>query len=623
MSDQPPTRCCGGRWTGSLLAIAALAIGLVVWSWLGRSPAPSTTDPTGRKAGEFPAVAGPPEKTDATWQTEEFNLSAQRQLQLLTEDLEADGRFDPTVVGKVATATYRGDPLRPGTLPTVYKSGELVIRRHRSENLEAADRSSNDRHGIEGLAGSLGELMAGWEGWSDIHLHFKITSVDLDGDRVTTRVVMESGARHGDHFVQQRARWQCLWELRVKAPPRLAQLRLRSFEEVTGTAAGGRLFIDATAGVLRSATEVAGQLSRSIDHWRGRLQAELAVSLHGHQGLAIGDVNGDGLDDLYLCQPGGLPNRLLIQQPDGTVRDRAREAGVDWLDRSRGALLVDFDNDGDQDLACVLNVNLVLMSNDGRGRFTERETVFSTGDPYSLAAADYDGDGDLDLYITGYGKGFLASESSVEGKLDEAIPYPYHDANNGGSNCLLRNDGDWRFTDATKGVGLGTNNRRWSFAAGWADYDNDGDPDLYVANDYGRNCLYRNDGGRFTDVAALAGVEDIAAGMSVSWCDYNGDGRPDLYVGNMFSSAGERIAYQRRFQAGASEEIRGQYQRHARGNTLFENVGDGTFRDVSLARDVTMGRWAWGSPFLDINNDGRPDLVVANGYITGSDTNDL
>ena len=151
----------------------------------------------------------------------------------------------------------------------------------------------------------------------------------------------------------------------------------------------------------------------------------------------------------------------------------------------------------------------------------------------------------------------------------------------------------------------------------------DGDLDLYVANDYGRNCLYRNDGGHFSDVAATAGVEDIAAGMSVSWCDYNGDGRPDLYVGNMFSSAGERIAYQRRFQPGADDEVRRQFQRHARGNTLFENTGEGTFRDVSLDRDVTMGRWAWGSPFVDINNDGRPDLLVANGYITGEDTRDL
>ena len=105
--------------------------------------------------------------------------------------------------------------------------------------------------------------------------------------------------------------------------------------------------------------------------------------------------------------------------------------------------------------------------------------------------------------------------------------------------------------------------------------------------------------------------------------DYNGDGRPDLYVGNMFSSAGERIAYQRQFQPDARAGVRQQFQRHARGNTLFENTGKGTFRDVSMDRDVTMGRWAWGSPFVDINNDGRPDVLVANGYITGEDTGDL
>ena len=393
-------------------------------------------------------------------------------------------------------------------------------------------------------------------------------------------------------------------------------------EEISGEAKGGRLFVEATAGVFSQAKLVAAQLAVGIDQWRGRSQAELGVALHGHHGLAVGDVNGDGLEDLYLCQPGGLPNRLLVQQPDGTVKDTAASAGVDWLDGSRSALFLDLDNDGDQDLVVALNVNLVIMANDGRGHFIEKAQAYSTGDPNSLSAADYDGDGDLDVYVAGYGKGFLATEWK-KGEPATRVPYPYHDANNGGPNLLLRNDGDWRFTDATTEVGLNEHNSRWSFAASWADYDADGDPDLYVANDYGRNCLYRNDEGRFHDVAAEAGVEDIAAGMSVSWCDYNGDGRPDLYVGNMFSSAGERIAYQREFQPDASEKIRGQFQRHARGNTLFENSGDGTFRDVSVARDVTMGRWAWGAPFVDINNDGLADLVVANGYITGSDPDDL
>jgi hypothetical protein len=175
----------------------------------------------------------------------------------------------------------------------------------------------------------------------------------------------------------------------------------------------------------------------------------------------------------------------------------------------------------------------------------------------------------------------------------------------------------------TKKVGLDGNNRRFSFASSWEDFDNDGDLDLYVANDYGRNNLYRNDGVRFVDIAPDAGVEDISAGMSVSWGDYNNDGWMDLYVSNMFSSAGNRIAYERRFHAGAKQSTRAEYQRHARGNSLFENRGDGTFRDVSEAARVTMGRWAWGSKFCDINNDGLEDLIVANGFITQEDTGDL
>ncbi len=201
---------------------------------------------------------------------------------------------------------------------------------------------------------------------------------------------------------------------------------------------------------------------------------------------------------------------------------------------------------------------------------------------------------------------------------------PYHDANNGPANYLFANLGDWEFRDVTADVGLDVNNHRFSWAAAWEDYDRDGDPDLYVANDYGRNNLYRNDSGHFVDVAAEAGVEDVSSGMSVSWGDYNRDGRVDLYVGNMFSSAGNRVTYQQGFQTGADEATRNMFRRLARGNTLFEQSEDGTFRDVSLAAGVTLGRWAWGSLFTDINNDGWEDLVVANGMITSTeDSGDL
>ena len=154
-------------------------------------------------------------------------------------------------------------------------------------------------------------------------------------------------------------------------------------------------------------------------------------------------------------------------------------------------------------------------------------------------------------------------------------------------------------------------------------FDNDGDVDLYVANDFGRNCLYRNDDGRFVNIADRVGVEDHATGMSACWGDYNHDGRMDLYVGNMWSSAGKRITFQSQFRPDMDQSKKSLVQRLARGNSLFTNVGPDTFADISLDAAVNMDHWAWSSLFVDLNSDGWEDLVVANGFITLEDSGDL
>ncbi|MCA9266485.1 MAG: VCBS repeat-containing protein, partial [Planctomycetales bacterium] len=328
-------------------------------------------------------------------------------------------------------------------------------------------------------------------------------------------------------------------------------------------------------------------------------------------------------EDLFISQPAGLPCRLLIQQEDGTLQDQTREYDLEWLDASRNGMFVDLDNDGDQDFIISLNYSTVIFENLAPGKLFLRTQIDVHSWPASFAAADYDGDGDVDLFICGYNPRGETAPGDIF-----ANPVPYHDANNGARNFMMQNDGEFAFSDVTAAVGFDANNHRFSFAATWEDYDNDGDPDLYVANDFGRNNLYRNDRDangqvRFTDVAREAGVEDISAGMSVSWGDYNHDGLMDVYVSNMFSSAGNRITYQEQFKTNEDDTTRASIQRHARGNTLFQNNGDGTFRDVSVDAHVTMGRWAWGSLFTDINNDSWEDIYVTNGFFTTPDTGDL
>ena len=149
------------------------------------------------------------------------------------------------------------------------------------------------------------------------------------------------------------------------------------------------------------------------------------------------------------------------------------------------------------------------------------------------------------------------------------------------------------FRNELESRGLRAGATRFSFAAAFADVDLDGDPDLYVANDFGRNALYVNDGtGRFEERAEASGVVDTAAGMGACFADLDQNGSPDLYVSNMESSAGRRITGATAFRPAMNPELGAIFKRHAKGNSLFLGRGDGTFDSTTLAE---AGRWAWGS----------------------------
>jgi Flp pilus assembly protein TadD/peroxiredoxin len=362
------------------------------------------------------------------------------------------------------------------------------------------------------------------------------------------------------------------------------------------------------------------QLASGLDAWLATLDSVFMLDSMGHHGVSVGDADGDGLDDLYVSQPAGLPNRLYRNRGDGSFEDWTERSGLGVLDDTAQSLFADIDNDGDQDLILVTRAGLLLFLNDGQGRFSVVRDAFRSkdglrGSPISIAMADYDRDGFLDVYLCTYSY-FIGAGEDKGGS-----PNPYHDARNGPPNVLFHNDGHGHFVDVTKDVGLDENNDRFSFAAAWADYDEDGWPDLLVANDFGRKNLYHNQGMKdgkvsFKDVTAAAGVLDHGAGMSAAFLDYDGDGHLDIYTGNMWSAAGQRITSEPGFMPDAPADVRELYRRHARGNSLFRNRGDGTFEDVTLAAGAALGRWAWSSDSLDFDNDGSPDLYVANGMFT-------
>lgn len=508
--------------------------------------------------------------------------------------------------------------LRPHELVEVFpqeSQGKTVVVRRAASDAE----QTFSGQGLEGLEFALDELAKPFAEASEVHVHIKVIRVSESADIFETTAYFEADGHTLTGSVQQRATWICKWRRLPQGALKLISIYATDYEEVVQT---GAWFVDCTQAVLEKNPSFRDQLSFGLNFWLSKLGRQNGIHVFGRSGLAVGDVNGDGLDDVYVCQPGGLPNRLFVQQPDGTATDYSQEAGVDWLDQTSSALLLDLDNDGDQDLVAATLAGLLVMENNGSGQFRLRATLVSRdSDTQSFSAADFDNDGDLDLYIC-----IEFSSKSSLGHEPE-VAFVYHDANDGAANVLFRNDiepqGKWNFTDVTTEVGLDVDNRRHSLACAWEDYDNDGDQDLYVANDYGQNCLYRNDNGKFENIAREANAIDSASGMSVSWADYNRDGWMDLYVANMFSSAGSRITRQTQFKSGADEEFRKIYSRFAKGNTLLESDGQGKFREVSSSTGVEMGRWAWSSVFGDINNDAWDDLLVANGYITTEDTGDL
>jgi tetratricopeptide (TPR) repeat protein/peroxiredoxin len=425
------------------------------------------------------------------------------------------------------------------------------------------------------------------------------------------------GQGNGFHREQHVGHWQLHWELTASGAPQLLQWCVL---DETWNRAFTPVFQDITAHTFAGSSAYTSQLIPGTDYWRTVLDSATGIDIYGHNGVSVGDADGDGFDDLYVCQPAGLPNRLFRNRGDGTFEDISESSGVDVLENTSCALFADIDNDGRQDLIVVRATGPLLFLNQGEGKFHLKPDAFRfaaapQGTFTGAAIADYDRDGWLDIYFCLY--------AYYQGTDQYRYPMPYFDAENGPPNFLMRNNRDGTFVDATKQAGLDKNNTRFTFCCAWNDFNQDNWPDLYVVNDFGRKNLYRNNGdGTFTDVAAEMGVEDIGAGMSGAWLDFDNDGRDDLYVGDMWTAAGLRVSMQDVFQKNVSPEVRRDYRRHAMGNSLYRNLGS-RFEDVGVNSGTKMGRWSWCCDSWDFDHDGHPDLYVANGMVSGPMREDL
>jgi hypothetical protein len=346
--------------------------------------------------------------------------------------------------------------------------------------------------------------------------------------------------------------------------------------------------------------DVTRQAKITFVHSSGASPEKRMVETFG-SGVAWIDYDSDGFPDLYFV--GGAPgaaNVLYHNNRDGTFTDVTRRAGVPGQGGYKtGVAVGDYDNDGHLDLyVTALGPNL-LYRNNGDGTFkdaTSAAGVAGGAAEWSTSTGffDFDRDGDLDLYVVNYLD--ARTDDNPYCGLRKAGYRMYCNPTifDGMADRLFRNDGDGTFTDVSRQSGI-ANPAGKGLGVTFCDFDRDGDPDVYVANDLVRNFLYRNNGdGTFLDAAYGAGVGFDSngkpqAGMGVDCADVDGNGFPDIFVTNF------------------SEEL----------NTLYENGGKGIFEDVSTRAGLGSGYLplGFGTKMFDADNDGDLDIHVTNGHV--------
>ncbi|HVF43031.1 MAG TPA: VCBS repeat-containing protein [Pyrinomonadaceae bacterium] len=507
---------------------------------------------------------------------------------------------------------------------------DIVVSRLAADGAQDFTRADIDTE-VSGYFASLSSVQNVW------------TKIDMieqiePGRRVTLRVkFILDGADAGGQVFEDRNfyRWTLENEARAAGEFDWKVVRDELIEGVR-VAAHGDSFRDVTPSSVGIDFKHSRDPKLDGDKFSARMKFDIIE--HGSGGVSAADYDDDDRPDIFF--PDGARSRLYrnVSAPGaGGVRfeDVTAAAGLEGIDQSNAGLFADVDNDGDQDLfvARYLAPNRFYINN-GDGTFADRSREMGLDLETTTTTAvflDYDLDGYVDLYVGAYGDAV------------RDIPRLPFFAQNAKPNRLYHNERGARFRDVTDVSGTGDTG--WALAVAAADYDRDGYPDIAVANDFGRKCLFHNNGdGTFTDAAKTAGVLDFSGGMGVAFGDFDGDGYPDIYTSNINSNQrwfGEDMTVSQYVRNVARTKWllldAGEYKKFydlvgpnwteigtmiGEGNSLFRNNRDGTFSELKDSHTNRAG-WSWGVAFFDMDNDTDLDIYAANGWITNKSKDDL
>jgi hypothetical protein len=532
------------------------------------------------------------------------------------------------------------------------KRGQWVLKPEREEGdvlcfvMKAVGEKDYAKSELEGEVNSYLNSLASFE-----DIKFKIDMIEkIELERsvqLTVKFILDGTDRQGRIFQDRNFyRWQLVNEGGAGA----YDWKIVKDELVEGVRVGGdgrdfRVF-EAKKELAAIGIDYKHERDPKLNIKEMGSHLKFGIMEHAAGGVSATDYNNDGRPDVFFAD--GRSSRLYRNegvdasgQPHFT--DVTQEAGLDGIDQASAGIFADVDNDGYVDLLVTRYLaSLKFYHNDGanaKDKVTFSDWSEKMGfDPartiapsVSACFMDYDRDGYVDLYVGLYGDAFK-----------EVPRIPFY-AQNGGANRLYHNNEGRGFTDVTEKSGTGDTG--WSLSVVAGDYNNDGYPDIVVANDFGRKNLYRNNhDGTFTEAAKEAGVLDFSGGMGVALGDIDDDGNLDLYNSNINSNQrwfGEDITVSRYIRNVVRTKYVvtdfGEYwdlyrllgprwvelgKMIGEGNRLFRNNGDGTFKQVKNSHATRAG-WSWSAAFFDYDNDTKLDIYVANGWISNAPSTDL